>query len=145
MGNKIRQHGRLPRLPRRLGERAQSTVEFAIILPALFLLAFMIIDFGRAFDDWITVTSSVREGARVGAVGADTATIIDKVNQAAGGLSPLNVTVQNVQGAPGQTVSVSASYDFSFVTPIGPLLQLIGGGGIPNGFTMSSTAKMRLE
>ena len=129
------------------GERGQSLVEFAMVVPLLLLLVFAIIDFGRAFDSWITVTSAAREGARVGAVGADQATIISKVDQAASDLdqSKLTVNVTNAQGAPGSTVSVQVNYAFSFITPIGGLMQLIGGGSLPNGLSLSSTSDMRLE
>jgi Flp pilus assembly protein TadG len=43
-------------------------VEFAIIMPILFLVIFGIIDFGVAFADYQNVRSGTREAARVGVV-----------------------------------------------------------------------------
>ncbi len=51
--------------------RAQSLVEFALIVPLLFLLTMGIIEFGWLFRNYMTVHYSTREGARVGAVEGD--------------------------------------------------------------------------
>lgn len=60
---------------RRDGERGQTLVEFAALLPVLCLLLFGIIQFGVVFHDYITVTDASRVGARKAAVsrlGGDT-------------------------------------------------------------------------
>ena len=44
-----------------------ALVEFALIATLLFTILFGIIEFGLAFRDWLSVTSSTREGARVAA------------------------------------------------------------------------------
>ncbi len=46
-------------------EDGAALVEFAIVATILFTLLFGIIEFGLAFRDWLSVTSSTREGARV--------------------------------------------------------------------------------
>lgn len=46
------------------GGRGAALVEFAIIMPVLFLLLFGIIEFGTAFNDYQSVRQGVREGAR---------------------------------------------------------------------------------
>jgi Flp pilus assembly pilin Flp len=48
-------------------EDGAALVEFALIAVVLFTLLFGIIEFGLAFRDWLSVTSSTREGARVAA------------------------------------------------------------------------------
>ena len=50
--------------PRR-GSRGQSAVEFALVLPLLFLLIFGIVDFGRAMFYQNEITNATREGARI--------------------------------------------------------------------------------
>lgn len=54
-----------PRRPR--PDRGQSLVEFALIVPVLFLLAVAIGDFGRVFDTAVAVESAAREAADYGA------------------------------------------------------------------------------
>jgi Flp pilus assembly protein TadG len=49
-------------------EDGQSLVELAVVLPLLLLLLLGIMDFGRAFNYWITETQVASEGARRAAV-----------------------------------------------------------------------------
>ena len=51
-----------------LGERGAALVEFAVLLPLVVLLTFGIIEFGIAFNDFISVRNGTREGARLGVV-----------------------------------------------------------------------------
>jgi hypothetical protein len=50
----------------RPGERGQELVEFALLLPLLLLIAFGVLDLGRAFHASITIANAAREGARYG-------------------------------------------------------------------------------
>lgn len=47
-------------------ERGQDLIEFALVLPLLFLFLFGALDFGRAFFSYIVITNAAREGARYG-------------------------------------------------------------------------------
>lgn len=128
------------------GEGGQSLVEFALVLPIFLLVLFAIVDFGMAFHAWITVTNSAREGARLGAVRAAAADIDQRVRDTAGSLGDdLEVTVTNAEGDPGESVVVDVSYGYSLITPVADILAMISGGNIGDGFTLSSTADMRLE
>lgn len=49
--------------------RAQAAVELAVAAPLLFLMLFGLIDFGRAYFQYIAVVNAAREGARFGAYG----------------------------------------------------------------------------
>ena len=49
-------------------DRGAVAVEFALLLPLLLLIAFGIIDFGRALNAQITLTQAAREGARLAAL-----------------------------------------------------------------------------
>jgi len=129
------------------GEGGQSLVEFALVAPIFLLVLFAIVDFGMAFHAWITVTNSAREGARVGAVQGSAAAIEQRVRDTADTLDQgnLTVSVQGAQGQPGQSVVVTAQYDYPLITPLADLLNLISGGAIPTTFNLDSTADMRLE
>lgn len=133
----------LPRLGR--GERAQALAEFAMILPVFFLLLFSLVDFGRAFYTWLVLTNAAREGARVGAVQGDAASITTRVNETASTLNATDMTIAltNVQGIRGTTVIVDLTYNFSYVTPIGAIAGLFGTSlSTP---AISASSSMRLE
>jgi len=129
------------------GEHGQSLVEFALVIPIFLLVLFAIVDFGMAFHAWITVTNSAREGARVGAVRASSTDIEQRVRDTATSLDQANlsVAVTNAEGQPGGSVVVDVSYDYSLMTPLADLLNLVSGGTIPATLSLSSTADMRLE
>jgi len=139
----------------RNSEAAQTLVEFSLVLPIFLLLLFALVDFGRAFFSWQVVTNAAREGARAGAVRSDAATIDTKMYQSfcsswpdasscALDVSKISIVKTNVQGDRGSEVSVQMSFNFDYVTPIGPMLGFIGGGALAEP-TITSTTSMRLE
>lgn len=80
-----------PAPPRRRnrGERGQSMVEFALTLPLLVLLLLGLIETGHALNSYLTVLSTARDGARLGAQGlADEADIKSLVQVEMGRLEP---------------------------------------------------------
>ena len=127
--------------------RGQSLVEFALIVPIFLILVFAIVDFGMGFHAYITVTNSAREGARLGAVGASSPTIVQRVRDTSGTLdqSKLTVAVTNAQGQPGQSVVVDVDYQYDLITPLAGLVQFVSGNAIGPALNFSSTADMRLE
>jgi Flp pilus assembly protein TadG len=131
----------------RKGEDGQSLVEFALVIPIFLLVLFAIVDFGMAFHAWITVTNSAREGARLGAVRATSGEIEQRVRDTATSLDQANlsVSVTNAEGQPGGSVVVDVSYDYSLMTPLADLLNMVSGGTIPATLGLGSTADMRLE
>ncbi|MBE7518192.1 MAG: pilus assembly protein [Thermoflexaceae bacterium] len=127
-------------------DAGQALVEFALVLPVMLLMLFALVDFGRGFYSWLIVTNAAREGARVGATQKPLTDIQQRITDSASGIdtSDLTITVTNVQGPRGQPIVVDLSYDFTFVTPIGNILNLMSGGTL-NAPTITSTASMRLE
>jgi Flp pilus assembly protein TadG len=99
-------------------ERGQTLTEFAIVLPILALLLFGVIQFGIAFNNYITLTDAVRAGARKGAVGRrlpnPDAAVQQSVRDAATDLksSDLQITV-NSSWAQASDVTVTATYPYS--------------------------------
>jgi Flp pilus assembly protein TadG len=114
-------------------------VETAMVLPILLVLVFGMIDFGRVFNAWITVTNSAREGARVGATRQDESAIEARVAAAMGHIDDYTVDVVNAGGSSGTAVSVSVETTIDILTPL--IGDIIGGGSV----TISETTTMRLE
>ncbi|MEX0683107.1 MAG: TadE family protein [Dehalococcoidia bacterium] len=139
--------GKLIRKNRTEGEKGQNLVEFAMVVPIFLILVFAIVDFGMGFHAWITVTNAAREGARIGAVGADETTIEDRVRDTTSSIVDDNVTVtiNNAQGEPGESVSVDVEYEYEMITPLSNLLSVIGGSGIGSTIDFHSKSEMRLE
>jgi len=139
--------GRLVRDNNGVRERGQAMVEFALIIPIFLLLVFAIVDFGMGFHAWITVTNGAREGARIGAVGADAATIETKVRDTSASLDGANlgVTVTNAQGTPGDAVVVDVTYDYQLITPLSSIMGFVSGNTLGPNIVFKSSSEMRLE
>ena len=134
-------------------ERGQNIVEFAMVVPVFALIIFAIFEFGNAFRTQIQIQNAMREGARFAAIGgpanyhgtgvtgggstgcpsqADIQTVI---RSAAAGLQ-VNVSAPTYNPSPcGACTSltnlpeltVSGSYSYTPITPIGSLAALFGG------------------
>lgn len=99
-------------------ERGQAVVEFALVLPFLFILLFGIIQGGITLNHYLTLTDAVRAGARTASVSADlgaggaAAAATTAMTNAAGGLALQDPQVQSTwqSGAP---VTVSAEVPYS--------------------------------
>lgn len=59
---------------RRRSARGAAAVEFALVMPILFLIVFGILQYGLYFSDSLDTRQGVREGARMGVIGAFTST-----------------------------------------------------------------------
>jgi Flp pilus assembly protein TadG len=114
-------------------------VETAMVLPILLVLVFGMLDFGRVFNAWITVTNSAREGARVAATRQDTTAIETRVAAAMSHIDDYTLETDNVGGASGSPVAVSIETTVDIITPL--IGNIIGGGSV----TISETTTMRLE
>lgn len=131
------------RVQRVRNEKGQSFVEFALVLPFLVFLLLGIIQFGRAWHNYITITDAARVGARAGAVARTTAcsTATTKINSL--GVIPAGSSVScTTPGGlvTGQPLNISITYSFSIGLP--------GYFGVPalnRTFTLVSTAQERLE
>jgi hypothetical protein len=104
---------------RRPWERGAALVEFAFVLPVLFLLVLGIIDFGRAYGAKQTLIHATQEGVRVYAVTQNENEARDAFWDGATSLDPARVHVTIPDScSPGEPVEVSASYDFDFFLPL---------------------------
>jgi Flp pilus assembly protein TadG len=100
-------------------EQGQTMTEFALVLPILVVLLFGIIQFGIAFNNYVTLTDAVRAGARKAAVSRNLAdpagTCRAAVVAAADNLDKTDLKKNlscSSTWAPGADVTVFADYKY---------------------------------
>lgn len=113
---------------RRRREQGQSTVELALVLPVVAVIALALVDVGLLLRDSVLCVHAAREGARAQAVGEDPVAAA----RARSGLgSALTVTVDPTAG----TVSVEL--------PLAGRLSILGH--LAGGAVLREHASMRIE
>jgi len=118
---------------RRAPDRGAAAVEAALVLPLLLMLVFSIIDIGRMINAQIKVTEAAREGARALALGAEPQS---RVRTVMGSLTGVSLGSKDCDSNPDASVTVT--YEFSFVTPLG----VLAGGGLGGDVDLSATGVM---
>ncbi len=114
--------------PRSRRDRGQSTVELALVLPVVVMLALAVVQVGLVVRDQIRVVHAAREGARAAAVSAEEQVAAAAVERN-GGLSGDRVSVSTRgRGVVGSDVTVVVEYraptDLPLVGPLVPDLVL---------------------
>ena len=130
--------------------RGQGILEFALVLPVLFLVVFGVLDLGRIFFATIGLTNAAREGVRyltlhpddvsneLGAFLGSTAAAIDEANYSGLSVSGSQVAVNcaNTDGDDfcdsGTPATVTVTFDF----------DLILGWVLPSPITITRSAVM---
>src|SRR4051812_22086803 len=121
-------------------ERGQTMTEFALILPIFITLLFAVIQFGVAFNNYVTLTDATRAGARKAAVGRQSTNPVGDCQAAIRG-SAKNLTQASLiptcssTWQPGSDVTVTATYPYKI-----SLLGLVVKTG-----RLSSTTTERVE
>ena len=119
-------------------EKGASAVEFALILPLLIMLVFGIVEFGIAFNNYVTITHAAREGARIAAVDLNNPDLKNIIIERA---FPVQITEDDIvistteEKNIGDPVEVEITYNISITIP------LVGSWDIP----LKNKAIMRLE
>lgn len=141
--------------PEHCTDRGAAAVEFALIVPMLFLLIFGIVDFGRAYQAKVELAHAAREGARKYSLTQDSseaslaarraATTLEDSDPAA---APHKVTVTPTgcedTGDFGDEATVRASIQFSYLTPLpGLVAALFPGDALENPITLSEDGVMQ--
>ncbi len=129
-------------------QRGQAMVEFALLLPLFLVVLFLAVDFGVGLSRWAVVTNSTREGARLGVTGVAPGEVASRTAFAAQGLVAAgDVTVNYVDvsgngtiGDKGDSIVVSADYEYGLITPLKAILSL----GFDS-LTFGSCTVMRME
>jgi hypothetical protein len=138
---------------KRNSDRGAAAVEFALVVPVLLIVVFGIIDFGRMLNAQLQVSEAAREGARAASVitgdsdaraDAAGARIQDFSSNTVGGVEfdRADSSFCSSNPADGDANSVIAQYDFHFITPVGDIGALLGGGRWGDAFTIQSTSVM---
>jgi Flp pilus assembly protein TadG len=132
-------------LSKNTGDRGATAVEFALVLPLLLLILMGVVDFGRALNAQVTLTQAAREGARLAALKQPN--VVSKTQAAATGLSGVTVTVTACPATPSPTANavVQVGVTFTFITPIGALASMFGGGGLGAPIGLSAEGVMPCE
>jgi Flp pilus assembly protein TadG len=132
---------------RRLGGMAM--VEFVLILPAILMILFGILEFGVLFYQWQTPSNAAREGAREAIVyrkNCDTAavqslieqTVIDYASGANITVTPADISITGTCLGGGQPLRVQVSHDFDFhvlpgfLASLSPTIPLVGTSEMRN-------------
>lgn len=133
----------IAKVPRsRRKRRGAVIVEFALVVPFLFLIVFGIIDFSRAYAQLNNINSSLREGARYGAA-MEVPTVdaikaeITRFSSAWG--NPINTALVTVNVGPPDIVVSVTNYPITLPT-LGAFLNIAG-----RQITVSRTVSFRWE
>lgn len=116
----------------RTSERGAVAVEFALLAPVLVMLLLGIMEFGRAYNAQITLSSAAREGVRVMAIGNNSAAARTAVKNAATGLQPTltdgNITITPSSCTAGVQTTVNITYTLTTMTGIAGPFAMEGKG-----------------
>ncbi|GAA2490462.1 TadE/TadG family type IV pilus assembly protein [Terrabacter carboxydivorans] len=129
-------------------ERGASAVEFAIVLPVLFLVVAGIVDFGRAYFTQIELTNAAREGARaavvlpIGSTPAPSTEVPARVSAALPGVADAVIASNLCPSTNGSSVkaTVTVSRPFQWIV-LGPAMKIMRGN-LADG-TISATGVMQ--
>lgn len=125
----------------RWAEQGSVTVEFALILPFVFLVLLAVLQAGLTARAQLLVAQAAREGARQATTADNNGEIIQAAHLAAGGLdnSALNISYSAPEGwQAGNPVTVQATYDMPCLFP--------GLSRIwPSALTLRGSTTMRIE
>ena len=114
----------------RRGQAGQSTVELALVLPVVLVLALALVQVGLVVRDQVRVTHAAREGARAAAVSGDPASARRAIDRNVG-LAPDRLDVDtDERGDHAGLVTVTVTYvvvtDLPLIGPLLPDLPLTG-------------------
>jgi Flp pilus assembly protein TadG len=135
---------------RRARRRAgMAMVEFVMILPALIVMLFGILEFGVLFYQWQTLSNAAREGAREAIVfrkNCDASavqslieqTVIDYADSANIAVTPSDISITGSCTGSGEPLRVEVSHDFGFfvlpgfISQLTPTITLVGTSEMRN-------------
>ncbi len=125
--------------------RAQSLVEFGIILPVLLVIVLGAIDFGRVYFAYVSVTNGARNGAQYAALSPESAADAAGIRDAAvadtsdllntSGTNPEVTVVTGTDSRGGLYADVTVNYTYSTIFP---------WPGLPHSIDLSRTVRARV-
>lgn len=139
------------------GERGQSLVEFALTLPMLLVVMFMITEFGRALYQYNVMAQATREGARVAVVNSEANAPTAGEDRMTAFLNSLGIdfaddldlnvaVVDNYNGTGTKVVVATADMPFRWILQGDMPTNHSGGAAVsPNAFTLHAETVMKAE
>lgn len=126
-------------------KNGQSTVEFALLLPLLLMIAVLIIEVSLLFHNYLILEQLAREGARAGALGRSDDKIRDYIGTETSRLintyflvgTTGAVSISPTTRTQGANITVSIPYQVSIGAPF--------FGTKTIGLAMTATSTMRIE
>lgn len=113
-------------------ERGAVAVEFALLAPVLVMLLLGIMEFGRAYNAQVTLSSAAREGVRVMAIGNSPDAARAAVKNAATALRPAltdaNISLSSLTCPTGAQVTLRITYSLTTMTGIAGPFAMEGRG-----------------
>jgi len=127
-------------------QRGANLVEMALVLPLLLMLLMGVVDVGRAFYSYVTLTNAVREGARFasrfpydGNDGIIEGLVVERVRQEPGlydiPAEAIEVTTDGLGDPKGSPITVTGSLAFD---------TFVGGMFAMDPLTITTSATMRI-
>ncbi len=123
-----------------MDDRAQSTVEFALVLPILLIVVLLFAQSVMVLHTQLVVTGAAREAARRGVETASEAEIRGVALRSAAGLSSdaLEISVESGPRVRGEWIKVGVAYDVPLLIPAIENL-------FPDHIRVEGKASMRIE
>jgi Flp pilus assembly protein TadG len=130
---------------RRRSARGQSLVELSLILPVLLILALGIVDYGRVYFEYVSVTNAARTGAAFASKDVDTAADLDGIRTAA--LDDLDSLPNGSGGSAEVTATTGTDANGDLYTQVTVRKQfdtLVPWPLLPGDFDIERTVQMRV-
>ena len=118
-------------------EAGQTTVELALCLPFVVVLAALIVEVGLLASDQVRLWHAAREGARIAAVDGEESRIRSAAERSGLAISELRIDPPDANRVPGEPVKVEVTH-----TPEG---RLPLSGALISRLTLRAEATMRIE
>jgi Flp pilus assembly protein TadG len=126
---------------RKSDQKGQSMVEVAIAMPLLILIVAGILDLGRAYFTFVTISDAAAEGAAYAALHpTETTQIIERASDASNGLVQLEydmISIQSGAVTPGNAITVTVEFEYELLTPI--IREFVPGDSIKLKSTVSQS------
>jgi Flp pilus assembly protein TadG len=116
-------------------ENGQSLLEMALILPVLIIILAGVLDLGRLYYAYVSVTDAAAEGAAYAAIHPEPSSrgeVLRRAQEASKGLvqvDPNAVQIDCPTVASGAPITVTVTYSFTVATPL--INAIVPGGVLP--------------
>lgn len=121
------------------GERGSAALEFALLLPILFLVLLAVVQVGAIGRDRLLLSQAARAGVREAAVQDSEDAVTLAVRAGAPGLDPARLRIAVARTGPrGSPVTVSLEYDVV-------IAGALAGWLLPDAVTLRTAATARQE